>query len=692
MNYQNRPDTPLGNKVFSFAVIADSHLNQQEAGCNSPFAVNKLANGRMRYVIRDINSRDIDFVIHLGDLVHPVPAVKDLYLAASQRFFNQVKELKMPLYLVPGNHDIGDKPMPWAPVGVVTDEYIALWQETFGDHYYSFDHRDIHFIVINSQLMNSGLAAEAEQARWLENDLRANRGKRMFLCTHYPPFLCETVEPEHYDNIAEPARSWLLEAMADKGVEGLFAGHVHNFWYLRHAGTHHYLLPSTAFVRQDYSEMFKAPPALEESEAGRNDAPKLGYFIVNVHRHGHVCRMVRTYGEILGPSAPQNPRQRAVVTVSPLENRFGNLGFDLRQSWADKMSIPPSGALDEFDRKEVRNDYPLLALWEMGITDLRIPMQDLRQPQTRSRLRDLQQLGQRFTLFSFHLPGRDDRRLVAENSDILAGWEIGFRWEDLAEMAPALAALAQETGIPLYLSRMWGHEENLSPGGQYYHVMNHGFTSRDGSRIDEMMAWRELHEIGLVFRIMHDDDVSKHIDFAASRAQKYALPVHLHLRMAGYNPAVPTCDDTWFSSRIAEALMHVAGRDDVVAFVDTLIDIDRGYFVRNGALDQICNPRQGARIIGNLHGTLNAYASLQPKTAKTVSEDGSWIVDNNNGLVLFIAGRDMQQATIAKSIRDRGVQPGQIINLADGTIVPMTGALFTCQKDDILLFTPARQP
>lgn len=89
--------------------------------------------------------------------------------------------------------------------------------------------------------------------------------------------------------------------MARCGVEGLFAGHVHNFWYLNEGATRHYLLPSTSFVRQDYSEMFKAPPALEETEAGRNDAAKLGYFLVHVHERG-------TSVKWSGPTARAWPR------------------------------------------------------------------------------------------------------------------------------------------------------------------------------------------------------------------------------------------------------------------------------------------------------------------------------------------------------------------------------------------------
>ena len=39
----------------------------------------------------------------------------------------------------------------------------------------------------------------------------------------------------------------------------------------------------------------------------------------------------------------------------------------MRLPWITHHEIPPSGALDEFYRKQVRNDYPFLALYELGI-------------------------------------------------------------------------------------------------------------------------------------------------------------------------------------------------------------------------------------------------------------------------------------------------------------------------------------
>jgi len=147
------PDT-LGRRLFSFGVITDTHVNQGEDDCNSPFEVNRLANRRMRYVIRDLNARDLAFVVNVGDLVHPVPAIPDLYAAAAARFHEQAKELNHPLYLTPGNHDVGDKPNDWAPAARIHEDYLALWDEHFGAQYRSFDHDGCHFIIVNAQIIN----------------------------------------------------------------------------------------------------------------------------------------------------------------------------------------------------------------------------------------------------------------------------------------------------------------------------------------------------------------------------------------------------------------------------------------------------------------------------------------------------------------------------------------------------------
>ncbi len=75
-----------GERLFSFAVVSDTHVNEAEVGSSSSFEVNWIANPKLRQVIIDLNSRDVDCVIHLGDEVHPVPSILDIYKVLSEQF------------------------------------------------------------------------------------------------------------------------------------------------------------------------------------------------------------------------------------------------------------------------------------------------------------------------------------------------------------------------------------------------------------------------------------------------------------------------------------------------------------------------------------------------------------------------------------------------------------------------------
>ena len=152
--------TDLGERLFSYAVVSDTHVNPDEDVCNSPFPVNGRANPRFRHVVADLNQRDIEFVVHLGDLLHPVPETGELYAAAANAYRAIVADLNIPIYHVPGNHDIGDTPVKGAPASPTTEEMISAWTQEFGAQYQAFTYSAVQFILLNAQLINSGLPDE----------------------------------------------------------------------------------------------------------------------------------------------------------------------------------------------------------------------------------------------------------------------------------------------------------------------------------------------------------------------------------------------------------------------------------------------------------------------------------------------------------------------------------------------------
>ena len=88
----NAPDNPslgqvqpLGKRVFQFALIADTHVNEEERKTTSTYATNALANARARFVFETIAQLDPQpaFAVHLGDIVHPVPILPTFEAAAS---------------------------------------------------------------------------------------------------------------------------------------------------------------------------------------------------------------------------------------------------------------------------------------------------------------------------------------------------------------------------------------------------------------------------------------------------------------------------------------------------------------------------------------------------------------------------------------------------------------------------------
>ena len=224
-----RKTNDLGRKLYSFAVISDTHVNPDEDVCNSPFPVNARANRRFRHLVGDLNRRNITFVMHLGDLLHPVPETGALYAQAANAYREIVSELSVPIHHVPGNHDIGDTPTKGGPASPTTEAMIAAWQAEFGAQYQKVEYDGVTFLLLNAQLINSGLHDETVQRDWVERELASTPG-RVMVMLHHPVYLCAPDEPNHYDNTDAPGRDWILEQLKLHKIEAMFSGHAHNFW------------------------------------------------------------------------------------------------------------------------------------------------------------------------------------------------------------------------------------------------------------------------------------------------------------------------------------------------------------------------------------------------------------------------------------------------------------------------------
>ena len=581
-------------------MVADTHANQGEDISSSPYACNALANARARHAMAEIDSLEPAFVVHLGDIVNPVPELPT-YGAAADNFKQLSKVLRAPLHVVPGNHDVGDKQVSWVPAGAVTEEHLALYERHFGAHYFSFDHNDLHVVIVNAPIINSGLAAEAEQRAWLEHDLEAAKDRRCFVCIHYPPYVSNRDEADNYDNIDEPGRSWLLDLVERYRPEAMFCGHVHNFWYNVHGATEIYVLPSTAFVRHDYAEFYRGHPG---DEYGRKDTAKLGYFVVRVYEHGHVADNVRTYGRTLAPDVAYAAPRSAAALPHTKESAVTTLGVDMRHPWAEEMEIAPSGALDEFERKRARNDYPLLALWEIGLRRMRVPLHDLLDPRVRRRMELLHAVGHLFQVHCYGLPDGNARRTLLEHAHLVDVFELVADWAAVDAVAAGATKLKADGGPKVLVSRVNRKDGGKHAGGRFNHLISHGFVFEEADELADLMARHPGIFDGVVLRVDRQTSPLDAARWASALGERLGIRACLYVKTSAASPAESFNDDAANATRVALAAVAALTSPGIDVILDTFADADRGYFARTGLVDRRLNPRHAGRVLRHLVGLM----------------------------------------------------------------------------------------
>jgi len=593
---------PQGNRRFRVALISDTHCNADEDRSASPYRANAQANPRARHAFGQIARSGAAFAIHLGDMVNPVPERPD-YAASVAAFHAITAGLGMDLHLMPGNHDVGDKPVSWMPAGTVDADTLALYRAHFGPDRKAVRHEGCRFILLNSPLINTGLPDEAEQAAWAEAEMAEAKaaGERVFLFTHYPPYVSDPDEPGSYDNIDPPGRGWLLGLIRRHQPEAVFAGHVHNFWYDRIGPTAFYILPSTCFVRHDYGELYRGAPP--DAEQGRDEGAKLGHVSLDIHEAGHVLHWHRSYGATSAPDAPPPPPPPARPHAST--TCFNRVLVDLRHPWAEVLEVSPSGAVDEFGRKRARNDWPVLALWEAGLRGMRIPVQDVTDPAVARRVRLMAEAGQRFQVYRYGLPDAAEVAALAALAPHLTRLELVLDWDGLVAQLPALAEVRKATGLPVVLSRVNRRDAAKTAGGHYNHLISHSFALSELDEITAFLAARPGAFEGVQVAIPR----SVHPDAAAARLAEFAavtgaVPV-LYVKSTEASPAEAFTDDVANARRMAEAVL-AASRHGVDVVLDTLDDIDRGYFTRTGLTDRRFNPRLAGMLVAEVIRQIDA--------------------------------------------------------------------------------------
>lgn len=173
------------------------------------------------FAVANINRLKPAFVVITGDLVNKAGDVAQI--AEYRRVRAQI-DTAIPVYDMPGNHDVENTPTPAT---------VAAYNAAIGRDRYTFAYQDFRGVVLDSTLIHTpdkALGPAALQEAWLRMtlaDAKATGARHIVIFQHHPWFLKSADEPDQYFNIPLVRRAPLLALFRQAGVSMLVSGHLH---------------------------------------------------------------------------------------------------------------------------------------------------------------------------------------------------------------------------------------------------------------------------------------------------------------------------------------------------------------------------------------------------------------------------------------------------------------------------------
>ena len=280
------------------------------------------------------------------------------------------------------------------------------------------------------------------------------------------------------------------------------------------------------------------------------------------------------------------------------------MGVELRHPWAEVRQITATGGVQEFGRKWARNDYPLLALWEMGVRLAKVPDTDIEEAESRERMRLLAEIGHRHMVTVIGVPHAE---LLDLGSDLgVVGYEANLTLARFTTRRDALRAARDQSGVAIYFAKILSDQDAHFDGKTFSHFVKSGFT------VDELPAYEAL--IAEAVAQCDIDGITVRVDAGTALAEvagalqafrdATTAAVLVSIKLAGSGIATARTDDRETAARAAEAMVLSRAQDGISYLFDTFMDVDRGYCPRHAFIDRHFNPRLPARVFAAMTSLL----------------------------------------------------------------------------------------
>jgi len=171
----------------------------------------------MEKAVSAINKLSPSFVVVTGDLVNDGSNPEQI--KEFKRICSLIKK-DIPVYLTPGNHDVGQQP---------TKESLKNYIDDYGYDCFSFQVNGTCFIGLNTQVIWAGSKdSEDSQFVWLNKVLEnSQKCNHRIVFGHHPLFVNSIDEPDKYENFPTAKRNTYIGLFEKYNVGNMFAGHLH---------------------------------------------------------------------------------------------------------------------------------------------------------------------------------------------------------------------------------------------------------------------------------------------------------------------------------------------------------------------------------------------------------------------------------------------------------------------------------
>ena len=225
------------------------HVNDSHLGTPRSYRFRPAINRRWQAIKQQMASTSADLLLHGGDLTRD-GATHDFELTQAR---DDLETLPFPVFVIPGNMDVGNKhafqvgaKTKWDERGLgwhdpdlnMTEGRLKLFASYFGPCHWTRMYRNVRFTGMYAAVAGTGLPEEAQFWSLLERLPHLPRAQHHVAMMHYWPFMedpeepdWDLTQPDEYDNwyfsINPPHRQRMWRALQAAGVEILFCGHVH---------------------------------------------------------------------------------------------------------------------------------------------------------------------------------------------------------------------------------------------------------------------------------------------------------------------------------------------------------------------------------------------------------------------------------------------------------------------------------